>query len=86
MAEPRHSSLLAWADSLGSDETPCDDEEYIEMGAKVKSTASTFSNKKIAKYLVEMILFLHDLEEWKSWLVGEIFANFFLQLIEIRVL
>lgn len=56
MAELRHLSPSAWAYPLGSDEISRDNEEYIEMGAKVRLTASNFSNKRLAKRLVDMIL------------------------------
>lgn len=64
--EPRNPSPLAQVNLSRSDETPHDDKEYIEIWAKVKSTASTFSNKRMAKRLVDMILLSQDLEEWKS--------------------
>lgn len=48
VAEPRFSSPLTRVDHLGSDKTPPSDEEFIKIGAKVRLTASTLSNKKMA--------------------------------------
>lgn len=76
VAELRHLSPLTQAGPSRFDGAPHDDENYIEMGAKVKLTISTFSNKRLAEQLVDMILLPRDQEEWRSQPVEEIFTNF----------
>lgn len=46
-------------DPSGSDKAPRDDQEYIEMEARVKTTASPFRNE-MAERLIDIILLPRD--------------------------
>lgn len=85
MAEPRHLSPLAREGPSGFDGASQDNEEYIEIGAKVKPSFSVFNNKRLAERLVDMILLPRD-HELRSWLVDKIFTDFFSQLLGISIL